>query len=456
MATTGRDSNAGTAQAPFATVQHGLDVAQAGDTVVVHGGRYPELAVFPRSGQAGRPIRLVAACGEQPVLDGAGLGRGIGAAALVRIEGRSHVTVEGLELKGLTAQGGNFPAGIWVRGSCSDVLIRGNEVHHISGAQGGAAGGAHGIAVYGTETTATTDVRLEGNHVHHLTLGPSEAVVVNGNVRGFRVTDNHVHDTDNIAFDFIGFEGDVCPRCSQVEGVSADVERAREGVISGNLAHDVTSANNPAYSGELASSCFYVDGASDLVIERNVGHGCDLGIELASEHHGHATARITVRNNFLWGNRVTGIASGGYDDGTGPGGGSAEDCVVVHNTVVDSSRGGWADTGVLLQNRNVNVTYANNVIVASRGFDAVNIAGSLNRNVQLHHNLVFGGGYQNATPGAGSLTADPKLVDGGLGNFHLLPNSPCIGAGAALSDAQRGLLDLDGDPRGTDLGADQR
>jgi len=66
--TAGSDANAGTADAPFATPQKGVDVAEPGDTVVVHAGVYRGRVVFPRSGEPDRPIVLQGQ--EGAVLDG--------------------------------------------------------------------------------------------------------------------------------------------------------------------------------------------------------------------------------------------------------------------------------------------------------------------------------------------------------------------------------------------------
>src|SRR5262252_674435 len=51
------------------TIQAALDGANAGDTVVVPAGTYPELVSFPRSGDVGAPITLMAACGATVLLD---------------------------------------------------------------------------------------------------------------------------------------------------------------------------------------------------------------------------------------------------------------------------------------------------------------------------------------------------------------------------------------------------
>jgi hypothetical protein len=454
----GDDAADGSAPRPLRTIAEGLRRAQAGEEVRVHAGTYAELVSFPRSGLPGQPIVLAAAPSEVVVLDGRGLGRGEAEPALVKIVDREHLVVRGLELRGLTGAGGNFPAGIWVRGTSRNIRLEGNDVHDIRAENGGRDSGAHGIAIYGTARQPSEDVVVIGNRVHDLSLGWSEAVVVNGNVRRFELRDNVVRNVDNIAFDLIGFEADVCPACSQADTISDVVNRARDGLVVGNLAHDMTTFGNPAYGDERSAACYYVDGGADIIIERNEAHDCDLGVELASEHFGKSTRRVIVRSNFIWRNNVTGVATGGYDPGNGAGGGSAEDCQIVNNTIHDSARNGWADTGVLLQNRNVNNVYANNIVVASRNTTAMSASGSRNSGNTFEGNIVFGGGVDGITLGTGSRTVDPQLVAPAQGNLHLAAGSPAREAGRPLTAAVVGTLDVDGDARVVgvlDIGADE-
>jgi hypothetical protein len=454
----GKDTAAGTEADPFATINHALSKAAAGDTVFVRTGVYKELVTFPASGAAGSPITLRAYCDEHPVLDATGLGGGASQPALVSIVDRSHVVVDGFEMRNLAGSGNSFPAGIWVRGSVSDVVIRNNEVHHITAPGGGKDTGAHGIAVYGEKTTPSEDVHLENNVLHDLVLGPSEAMVVNGNVRNFEVLGNTVHDVNNIAFDFIGFEPDVCAACSQADVDNVDsVNRVRNGLVRGNTAFNMTTATNPAYGGEKAAACYYVDGGAGITIERNVAHDCDLGVELASEHYQKATRAVIVRDNFLYDNDVTGIATGGYDPGTGPGGGSAEQCWIVNNTIVNSSRNGWADAGVLLQNRNIGNHFENNIVVATTGGSTMADGGAKNTGNVVDYNLYFNGALSGVSAGAHSITKDPLLAS--AADLHLAAGSPAIDKGDGAVGANAGALDIDGDPRvkGTiDIGADER
>ena len=76
VAVDGQDSNAGTLQAPFATLSRAEMAASAGDTVYVRGGVYrfsgtqATIGVsFTKSGASRRPIRYFAYQGERPIFD---------------------------------------------------------------------------------------------------------------------------------------------------------------------------------------------------------------------------------------------------------------------------------------------------------------------------------------------------------------------------------------------------
>lgn len=457
----GHDTGAGTLGDPFATIAHALAQSTPGDTVLVREGVYHELVDVPVSGLPNAPVTLRAYCGERPVIDAAGLASPLGEPAIIRIVDRSHVVIDGFELRNLTGSSTQqFPAGIWVRGAVRDVVLRNNLIHHISAPDGGKNTGAHGIGVYGTSTTPSEDVRIEGNTLHDLVLGWSEALAVNGNVRNFVVSRNVIHHVDNIAFVFIGYEPDVCKSCSQADEIDVDdVNRARNGLIQGNLAYAMSSASNPSYGGEKEAACFYVDGGASLVIERNTAHDCDIGVELASEHFEKSTRGVLLRSNLLYDNDVAGVMTGGYSAGNAAGGGSAKQCWVVNNTIFNSSRNGWAKADLLLQNRNIGNTYANNVIYASDGSNAVSDDGTMNTGNVFDYNLYFKGGLDGVQGGANSITAEPRFVSAATRDLHLAADSPAIGKGRDWGAAIVGSADVDGEPRvqgGIDMGAHER
>ncbi len=64
----GADSNPGTLDYPYRTVQHALGLAQPGWTIYVRQGTYAEEATCAREGTAAAPITLQANPGERPVL----------------------------------------------------------------------------------------------------------------------------------------------------------------------------------------------------------------------------------------------------------------------------------------------------------------------------------------------------------------------------------------------------
>lgn len=67
----GHDNNTGLSlAAAFATLDKAVSVARAGNTILLHNGRYLEEVTLPQSGTADAPIVIRNAPGEYPVLDG--------------------------------------------------------------------------------------------------------------------------------------------------------------------------------------------------------------------------------------------------------------------------------------------------------------------------------------------------------------------------------------------------
>ncbi len=323
VATNGSDANPGTLDRPWRTIQKAAASVGAGSTVYVRGGSYHERVAIHVSGAPGQPIVFQSYPGEQAIIDGTGLTPPAGWSALIDIRDKSHLVIQGFEICHYrTAQENHLPMGIFVTGAGDNIQILDNKIHHIETNFTGRDGGdAHGVAVYGTRAPqALTGIVVDGNEVYALKLGSSESLVVNGNVDGFQITNNVVHDNNNIGIDAIGFEG---------KAPDPAYDQARHGLIARNTVYNIDSYGNPAYGTHRNADGIYVDGGTRLVVERNLTHDCNIGIELASEHAGHSTSFITLRNNFVYHNTNVGIAIGGYDTRRG----STEHCVIVNNTL---------------------------------------------------------------------------------------------------------------------------
>jgi hypothetical protein len=470
VSTTGDDSNPGTKGKPWKTLQHAADVAIPGTTVNIRGGVYCQQVTVKVSGSAEKGfITFRSQPGETAVLDGSCLtppeGGPRGGDALLALQNVSYVRIQGLEFRNYrTGDRRRTPAGIRVSGAGSHIEILKNNVHHIEQNfpgqdRPGSGGNGFGIAVYGTDAkTPISDLLVDGNEVHHLKTGSSESLVLNGNVAGFRVTRNIVHDNNNIGIDLIGYER---------SAPDPEVDRARDGVISGNLVYNITSKGNPAYGNEVNSDGIYVDGGTRLLIERNIMHDVDFGIELASEHSGRTTSHITARNNLIYNCHTAGITIGGYDEKRG----ITENCVIANNTLYGNDTWGTETGEFMMQFYMRNNVFVNNIIYVGRhGRVMTSKSGRMDRDVPtvtMDHNLYyFPGGsgaakwgfdnqdypsFEDYVRGTGndrnSRFADPLFVNPTASRFELRQGSPARGAGRDAGSAVTGTEDLAGTPR---------
>ncbi len=462
VSTTGNDANPGTESAPWRTIQHAADTARAGDTVNVRDGVYEERVTIHVSGDERIGfITFRSYPGEIAVLDGQDLTPG-GRSGLLDIRNQSYIRIEGLEIRNYrTAEHRVTPLGISVLGSGTHIELLHNNVHHIENTFGGrdapgSGGNGFGIAVYGSDAkTPISDLVIDGNEVHHLKTGSSESVVVNGNVARFRITHNTVHDNNNIGIDVIGFER---------TAPDPAVDQAREGIVSGNLVYNITSRGNPAYGEDQSSDGIYVDGGTRVLIEQNVIHDVDFGIELASEHRGRTTSYVTARNNLIYSCHTAGVSIGGY----GAERGGTDHCTVVNNTLYGNDT---SDTGAGEFQMQYNMTdnrFENNIVYAgARCLMTVSKSGqaaSGTPTVTLDYNLYYcvsaramWGWYPSTYIGfepyvqatgndRHSRFSDPRFVDPSKPDFHLRSDSPAIHAGMT-ANLLVGEQDLDGSPR---------
>ena len=462
VSTTGNDSNPGTQTAPWRTVQHAADTAHAGSTVNVRGGVYEELVSIKTSGNATDGfITLRSYPGETAVLDAEHIAPNDRSGVLT-IHNQSYVRIEGIEIRNYrTAEHRLTPLGISVMGAGSHIELLKNNVHHIEQTfdgrdSPGRGGNAFGIAVYGTDAkTPISELVIDGNEVHHLKTGSSESLVVNGNVTNFRISHNVVHDNNNIGIDVIGFE-------RTAPDPAAD--QARDGVVSGNLVYNITSRGNPAYRNDESSDGIYVDGGTRVLIEQNVIHDVDFGIELASEHQNRATSYVTARNNLIYRCHTAGVSIGGY----APERGHTEHCTVVNNTLYDDDTSATGSGEFQMQWNMADDIFENNIVYAgARCLITVNKS-QVEKNqppVTIDHNLYYcASGSKSSTWKGASATVtgfdnyvqstgndhhsrflDPRFVDAAK-DFHLRSDSAAIAAGTT-DGVPMGELDLEGSPR---------
>jgi hypothetical protein len=217
-----------------------------------------------------------------------------------------------------------------------------------------------------------------------------------------------------------------------------------------------------------------VDGGSQVVIERNLVHNVDIGIEMASEHAGHVTSFVTARNNLVYSSNSVGITIGGYASNVG----GSDHCTIVNNALFQNDTKNTGSGEFQIQYYATNNVFKNNIVYASSsGLFINNYTSSEPDPADVDYNLYYASlspsmanflwngtnhvgfsSYQTATGKDGhSQYMDPQFLSLTMPNLQIQPTSPAVNAGINLGSAIVGTLDFAGNPRvkGTtiDIGA---
>ena len=475
VSTKGSDSNPGTIGAPWLTIQHAANSVSAGATVYVFGGVYNESVNFPASGTTSAPITFESYPGQTAVIDGTGVScctsnppsSGNDTQGLINIVNQSYLVLAGFEIRDFTTGNPAYtPAGVWITGSGTGIQLLNNLLHNIT-TSSEENGNAFGIAVYGTSQTPISHLVISGNEVYSLKTGNSESVNVDGNVTNFAITNNLVHDNDNIGIDAIGYEG--------VGPVGYD--EAMYGEIRGNTIYNISGIHNAGEGNSYDADGVYCDGCAYVTVEDNLIHNVDYGIEVASEHkicqstgteysssgtigEGSSPCNgryVTVRNNVVYDSNACGISIGGYANNVG---GSAH-VVIVNNTLYNNNtqnqagefqiqyHSGKAQANIFENNlvyAGAQNVWINSFVEPSTSYPAP--PATLNRNLYYsaagyaEGTSIFWAGassyksysaYQSAAgEDANSLNADPLIVNLGSTppDFDITAKSPAVNAGS--------------------------
>jgi len=428
----GSDDKPGTADRPWATINHAAEQAKAGDTVIVRGGRYvlSSQVRVRNSGQSEAWITFIGYPGEKPILDASliphsslvqeGLDNGA-----FQIEKVAYIRVVNLTVIE------SHDAGFTVRDSSNVELINDATTGTFSS----------GIAVWDTNHSdkATQHIRILGNIIVKATTWdlappdvprqgepPHEALSIGGAI-DFELAFNHVYNSDK-------------------EGISIK-ETSKQGKVHHNLVHnlDRQGIDVDAYFGELR----------DIEIYSNVIHDCrGAGLVLSVENV-QLVEQINIHNNLVFNNDGSGLLFSRFHLNNPRHNIRIVSNIFYHNGYGTPAVGQtyyWITGGLYLDSTNVHdITIRNNIFSDNRGFqigysepfledlrqwEAV----AREKNIKITDNLIDGRNSVNtpilsggnpsnrvkiyAVNGERPIFADPMFKDPGEQDFSLRRGSP--------------------------------
>jgi len=292
----GNNNNAGTQQNPWSTIQFAIDESAEFDTINVEQGIYNEKIYIDK----GITIRGVSE--NFFTISAEGIAE---PEAVIEIENAGFVNLQDALITNNTRNDAN---GILVQGNAHHIKIENCEISNIHFSDNSQDmvtenTNAQPIIVFGNTETPIHHLSILNSKVSNCRLGYSEAISVNGNVDGFEIIGCSIDSVTNIGIDAIGFE-EVCPNPA--------LDQAR----NGRIAENHVKGCNAEYA---TSAGICVDGAKNIIIERNYCEHNGFGIEIGCEHSGKSADSILVRNNICTLNISAGLAIGGYDFPNGSG-----------------------------------------------------------------------------------------------------------------------------------------
>lgn len=330
------------------------------------------------------------------------------------------------------------------------------------------------INVVGTDSVALTNVLIKGNYVHHVIPGWTEGIQLNGNLNGFEVSENIIHEVQNIGIVAAGHYAWV----PEIQGatVTASNNYSRNGVIRNNK---VSSCRSPI----ATAAGIYCDGSKNMIVENNQVSDCQVGFSIGNENSNVNSGGHILRNNLSYGNSWTGLvvgvpaaASGSYIDSVKVTGNT----IYGNGGVTDTYLGSLGSSQIVIQKEIKNLTIENNIFYATTTNTLVTFAmpfttTSFISTIHFDYNLYYtnstatpplgtfdwsqlGSGYdyygtyewyrvQRSAQDVHSVFANPLFENASVADFRIQATSPAIDKGNPAYVATAGETDLFGNER---------
>jgi parallel beta-helix repeat protein len=417
VATDGRDSNPGTEQLPWRSVQRAANTLTAGETVYIKQGTYNERIWVQNSGTPGNFITFAAYPGHTVTIDGTGIP--FDWYGLFNVKDKSYIKVSGLRVINSSYWG------IYVGGNSNNIIIDKNYTYNTA---------SSGIAAWrGPETVNCSDIIISGNEIELAVNGKQQECISLSGIDRFEVRYNYVHH---------GSLTQTLEHSTGGEGIDTK-DGCSNGKVYGNCVYRTYNKLG-----------IYVDAwdedSSNIEVFDNIVHDCQMGFAVASEAGGELE-NIVFYNNLAYNNDTWGIRVNAWHDDS-----VLKHGKVINNTFYNNLAGIYIGDEIF-----EDLVVRNNICSQNEQAQLINTSETKHRNQQdeiyVDHNLIDGfRGWWCEIYGSMPTVGDPCFVNPSLGDFHLKPNSPAIDKGLPI-DAPS--YDFEGDPRpagsGYDIGIDE-
>lgn len=388
------DSNPGTEDLPWLTIQKAATTLEAGDTVFIKEGVYNERVIPKNSGREGEYISYRAYPGNTVIIDGKNITLPSDWGGLIDISDKSYIKILGLKIK--NAGPYENDAGILVYRS-SHIVIEGNYIYNTT---------SSGIGVW-----ESSHVVIKNNEVELACNDGEQECITIAITSNFEVKNNHVHH---------GGAG-------TIGGEGIDVkDGSSNGKVYGNYVHDLNRLG------------IYVDAWNkhtyNIEVFQNVVYNCTSGFAVASERGG-LLENIKIYNNIAYHNEWAGIEIGGWDGGYRH---PMRNITIVNNNFCRN--GGEWGVGIYHENFDAEGVIIRNNICSQNTGSQIEIAEGV-KDFIMTHTLIDG---YSEYYGDNYIEGNPLFLNPSEGDFHVMAHSPAIDNGSSIDAPAK---DFDGNLR---------